>query len=118
MELNEILRRIRKLRKTTQVQAAKAAGVSESMYQFYEYGKCEPTVRVLIALADFYNVSIDYLVGRTDNPEVNRSSGEEKLHTIKIAARSGKFIEITVTDSELEEIKKQIEAIDDVEDDI
>ncbi len=72
MELNEALRRVRKLRKITQVQAAKAAGVSESMYQFYEYGKSEPTASVLIALADFFNVSIDYLCGRTDKPEVNK----------------------------------------------
>ena len=62
--------------------------------------------------------SVDYLLGRTDNPEVNSSSGEEQLHTIKIAARSGNFREITVTDSELEEMKKQIEAMEDVEDDI
>ena len=68
MELNEALRRIRKQKKITQVQAARAAGVSEAMYQFYEYGKNEPTASVLIALADFFDVSLDYLVGRSDDP--------------------------------------------------
>ena len=68
MELNEALRRIRKQKKITQVQAAQAAGVSESMYQFYEYGKNEPTASVLIALADYFDVSLDYLVGRSDDP--------------------------------------------------
>lgn len=68
MELKDALRRFRKSYKLTQVQAAKAAGVTEAMYQFYEYGKHEPSVSVLIALADFYDVSLDYLVGRSNDP--------------------------------------------------
>lgn len=68
MELNEALRRFRKRQKITQVQAAKAAGITEAMYQFYEYGKSEPTASVLIALADYFDVSLDYLVGRSDDP--------------------------------------------------
>ncbi|NCE63649.1 XRE family transcriptional regulator [Pseudoflavonifractor sp. 524-17] len=68
MQLNEAFRRARKQKKATQVQAAKAAGVSEAMYQFYEYGKSEPTASVLIALADYFDVSLDYLVGRSDDP--------------------------------------------------
>lgn len=69
MNLNEALKRCRKLRKATQKQAASAAGVSVGMYQFYEYGRNEPTAGVLIALADFFDVSLDYLVGRSDVPE-------------------------------------------------
>lgn len=68
MNLNDALRRCRKLRKVTQAQAAQAGGVSESMYQFYEYGRNEPTASVLISLADFFDVSLDYLVGRSDDP--------------------------------------------------
>ena len=69
MNLNEAFKRCRKLRKVTQKQAASAAHVTESMYQFYEYGKNEPTASVLIALADFFDVSMDYLVGRSDDPQ-------------------------------------------------
>ena len=69
MELNEALKRCRKLRKVTQKQAAISAGVTESMYQFYEYGKSEPTASVLISLADYFDVSLDYLVGRSDDPK-------------------------------------------------
>lgn len=68
MQLNDALKRSRKFRKVTQKQAAAAAGITESMYQFYEYGKNEPTARVLIALADYFDVSLDYLVGRSDDP--------------------------------------------------
>lgn len=38
----------------------------------YESGAREADYRTLIALADFFNVSLDYLLGRTDNPEINR----------------------------------------------
>lgn len=69
MLLNDALKRCRKLRKVTQKQAAIAANVSESMYQFYEYGRNEPTASVLVALADYFDVSLDYLVGRSDDPE-------------------------------------------------
>lgn len=69
MQLSDALRRFRKTFKITQKQAAKAAGVTEAMYQFYEYGKSEPTASVLIALADYFDVSLDYLVGRSDDPQ-------------------------------------------------
>ena len=69
MELREALKRSRKGAKATQTQAAQAAGVSVSMYQFYEYGSNEPTASVLIALADFFDVSLDYLCGRSDIAE-------------------------------------------------
>ena len=69
MELKDALRRFRQEQKITQVQAAKAAGVTEAMYQFYEYGKSEPKINVLIALADFFDVSLDYLCGRSDIAE-------------------------------------------------
>lgn len=68
MKLDEALKRCRKSMKVTQKQAAIAAGVSESMYQFYEYGRNEPTASVLISLADYFDVSLDYLVGRSDDP--------------------------------------------------
>ena len=38
----------------------------------YEKGKHYPEVRNLMILADYFGVSTDYLLGRTDNPEVNR----------------------------------------------
>lgn len=63
MELSDALKRCRKLRKVTQKQAAEAGGINVSMYQFYEIGKNEPTAGILISLADFFNVSLDYLGG-------------------------------------------------------
>ena len=41
-------------------------------YQDYEAGKVDPPTSKLIALADYFDVSIDYLVGRTDNPNSHK----------------------------------------------
>ena len=68
MELKEALRRFRKYMKITQKQAAKAAHVSERVYQEYEYGKAVPALSYMISLADYYDVSLDYLVGRSEDP--------------------------------------------------
>lgn len=47
---------------------AKSSGMSLRTYQRYEKGRVQPTLPVLIALADFFDISIDYLVGRSDDP--------------------------------------------------
>ncbi|MBR2175652.1 MAG: helix-turn-helix transcriptional regulator [Clostridia bacterium] len=38
----------------------------------YETGVREPDFQTLIAIADYFNVSIDYLLGRTENPNINK----------------------------------------------
>ena len=52
----------------TQKDVAEGIGIAEQAYQRYEYGKSVPSALVLLSLADFYNVSLDYLVGRSDDP--------------------------------------------------
>lgn len=68
MLLPDALKRFRKEYKVTQKRAAEISGVAERVFQSYEYGKVVPTVTVLIALADFFDVSLDYLVGRSEDP--------------------------------------------------
>ena len=46
-----------------------ALGISSRTYQRYEYGEREPSMSTLIALADLFDVSLDYLCGRSDEPE-------------------------------------------------
>lgn len=52
---------------------ANGVGLPLRSYQRYEYGEREPTSSVLIALADYFDVSLDYLVGRTNNPNSHKS---------------------------------------------
>lgn len=66
------LKALRKSKNITQKQLAINIGASESGVQNYELGTRKPTYDMLIALADYFDVSIDYLVGRTDNPEINK----------------------------------------------
>ena len=63
--------RIRDLREDndlTQQQISKILLCDQSLYSKYERGERDIPVALLIKLAEYYNTSIDYLVGRTDNP--------------------------------------------------
>ena len=50
-----------------QHEVAEQIGVGLRTYQGYESGKSEPKYETLIALADFFDVTLDYLMGRTDS---------------------------------------------------
>ena len=61
------LRKLRKEAGETQVQAAKAIGLSSRFYQSLELGENLPNLENFIALADHFGVSLDYLAGRTED---------------------------------------------------
>lgn len=66
--------RIRDLREDsdlTQHQVAEMLMCDQSLYSKYERGEREIPLRLLIILAEYYGVSLDYLVCRTEKPEVN-----------------------------------------------
>lgn len=58
---------LRKARKLSRQTVADAVRISAKTYERYENAEREPTASVLLALADFYGVSLDYLVGRTEH---------------------------------------------------
>lgn len=68
-ELSAQFKKVRLESNLTQKQVAAALGITEQAYQRYEYGKTVPSALVLIALADYFDVSLDYLVGRSESPE-------------------------------------------------
>ena len=70
----ERLRQARHKKGISQRQAADALGLTKLGYQNYEAGRMNPSFERLPKLADFFNVSIDYLLGRTDVPQVVRSA--------------------------------------------
>lgn len=71
-KFNEILKKLRKSKNITQKQLAEMIGASERGIQNYELGLRFPTCEILVLIADYFEVSTDYLLGRTDNPEINR----------------------------------------------
>lgn len=73
-EMRKMYRRIRDLREDrdlNQTQVARILGMSQTGYSKYETGENDLPTSVLIKLADFYGVSIDYILNQTDNPKRN-----------------------------------------------
>ena len=64
--LKERIRELRKEECETQVQVAEALGIAEQHYQKYERGASLPNLENVWKLADHFGVSIDYLVGRSE----------------------------------------------------
>ena len=67
----KVYKRIRDMREDkdlTQTQLAKEINVSQRTYSYYENGERTIPPEVLIALAKFYNVSVDYILEISDNP--------------------------------------------------
>lgn len=64
------LKTIRKQRNMRQEDIARYLNVKQATYSGYESGKYEPTIETLCRLADYYNVSIDYLIGREWNNDI------------------------------------------------
>ena len=65
------LRLLRNERQLTQRQMADLMGITERNYQRWEKGEVNASGTALIFLGDYFHVSADYLLGRTDNREVN-----------------------------------------------
>lgn len=60
----EKLKELRKLKKVKQTDVAEYLGLTSRNYQDYEYGKVDPPTSKTIALADYFDVPVDYLLGR------------------------------------------------------
>lgn len=65
------LKYLRESELLTQKQVAEQIHVGQRAYSYYESGQRDIPTQTLIRLADFYNVSVDYLLGRTENPKMN-----------------------------------------------
>jgi len=63
------LKKCRKNINKTQREVSNELGISEISYQNYELGRREPKVETLNKLADYFDVSLDFLTGRSDNPK-------------------------------------------------
>ena len=69
---SEIIKELRLEKNLTQTQLGEIIGVKHFSIYSYEKGRACPEMKSLVALADYFNVSMDYLAGRTDKREVNR----------------------------------------------
>lgn len=76
MSLGDVMKnRLRELRKSrgyTQVSVQMQTGIEQALLSKFESGERIPPTETLLRLAEFYNVSIDYILCRTDKAEINR----------------------------------------------
>ena len=72
------LRDIRAYSGAKQWAIADLSGTTQARLSGYEHGVTLPSLFTLIALAETYGVSIDYIVGRTDRPELNKNESKER----------------------------------------
>ena len=66
------LKLLRKERKLTQIALQMNTGIEQALLSKFENGERVPPTETLIRLADFYGVSIDYILCRTNNREINK----------------------------------------------
>ena len=66
------LKELRKKKGISQLRLATDLNTTQNTISRYETGEREPGISELIKIADYFNVSVDYLIGRTENPKMNR----------------------------------------------
>ena len=66
------LKELRERKNMTQTRLAMDLSLSQNSVSRYENGAHEADYATLIRIADYFNVSLDYLLERTDNPKINR----------------------------------------------
>ncbi len=70
--MNNNLKKLRKEKNKTQLQVQLDTGIEQALLSKYENGLRIPPTETLILLADYFDVSMDYIMGRTSNPEINK----------------------------------------------
>ncbi len=66
------LKKLRESKGITQLALQMATGIEQSLLSKFENGERVPPTETLMCLAEFYGVSMDYIMCRTDNPKINK----------------------------------------------
>ena len=98
MEFSERLKKLRKKARLTQVDIARKLGISQQAYASWERGIKKPTQENLVKIAQILNVSVDYLVG-------NSEERTDELDNIELLFRMNSK---GLTDEEKETFKKEL----------
>ncbi len=72
IRVNNRLKQLRKEKKVSQISVQMATGIEQALLSKYENNVRTPPTETLLILAEYYNVSIDYILMRTDIPQVNK----------------------------------------------
>lgn len=72
LDFSKKLKEIRKSKGFTQKQISDILEMHTNSYQQIEYGKTKPSLDTIFNISNFFDVSVDYLLGRTDNPNSHK----------------------------------------------
>lgn len=104
-------------RGVTAYQVAKETGISQGLMNHYKNGVRLPTIQNLVKIADYLEVSVDYLLGRTNNPTVAENIDTEQLNSdLIMLAQEYRILLNTFKDipaSELPRIEGYVQSIKD-----
>lgn len=94
----ERLRTLRTDRGVSQIKLAKYFNYGSTAIANYESGRNEPSFDVLIKIADYFGVSIDYLLGREDKPMIYRNISLEEEKLLKDFRQLDKEVQIKISE--------------------
>lgn len=100
--ISERLKNLRCEKNLLQKDIANYLNISTSAYGYYEQGKRKPDTETIKNLADFFNVSTDYLLGRTDNKK-DYTKANDSLHNDNLKSKWSKKIEEQIRERLLDE---------------
>ena len=106
------IRDIRKQNGVTMKELGKAVGVGESTISMYENGKRQPDNSMLLKIADYFNVSVDYLLGRDEQqkmPTVEDDGLSDRQRAFMESVRSMSPEDLDLLESLIAVVKKQKE---------
>lgn len=114
--LTDRLKTLREQKGLTRKEVSEAVGLESSTYGKYEKGQRQPSYQILLALAEFYNVSVDYLTGYSPS---SKAVSQEHLTNVnnRIKEELGENVKVmfhdinSFDDDEMEQLKFAIEMI-------
>lgn len=119
----ERLRTLRTNKGLSQQDFAKQLGISKSSVNMYERGEREPSFEMLELIADYFNVDMDYLLGKSEFTNKFQwlqimNSSQSATNVLKIAGRDGSYEERRLTDEQLAALKAILAQMPNASDDL
>lgn len=117
-EFKDMLVFLRKREGLSQFELGEKLGLTKSTISMYENGKRKPSFEALEAIADFFNVSMNFLMGKNDSEVSGRHIQSHQYNVVKIAARDGSYQEKCLSDEDLALVTRIIDTLPDATDDL
>lgn len=104
--VNKKIKEIRLEHNLTQKELSEKIGYSQSIITRWEKNECEPTASAIITLANFFNVTTDYLLGleNEDGTKIKDTTEQEEYIPIVARSKDNKQRNLTISKSELKKI--------------